>query len=339
MKSEFAAAGIEALAKRASEPGALVKGDFDAIVVAPSWDSRCLAITQATEVRASLGICALFENRGQLGLRDEHDPRVLKWIGERTTETVEVRGPSENLRDIWGGMMVPLLGLMRARNRPLRLLVDLSTCPRYYAAGLLSAGLQRGIVSSITFFYAEADYPEPSTEPERVEQFTRGKWQSVPVPDRMGLYNPTKRRFYFVSVGFEGAKTFTAVNRADPDRVALLFPRPGFRPEYEARCEEQCNQLLEEYQIATDLVIEAPAGDAVAAWQALTERNVEAPKEENLFYLCSGTKPHTLALTLRAYALGSPAVLYNRPTMHIETKTSASGIYWIYKISDRTAAS
>jgi hypothetical protein len=336
--TEFFDSGIEARSRSGDSAGDLLKGHFDAIVLTSSWDSRCLSITAVDQVSADLGICALFENRGELGLRDEHDPRVLGWLGERSERLVKVEGASENLADIWGQILGPLRAQLREKNRPLRVLVDLSTCPRYYAAGLLSSGLEHGIFSAATFFYAEAAYTEQTKLGSVVKPFTGGRWRSVPVPDRMGIYSPTKRRFYMVSVGFEGAKTFTAVNRADPDRVALLFPRPGFRPEYEKLCSEQSDQLIEEYLIAPELTVEAPAGDMVKAWQRLTERGIERPEEENTFYLCSGTKPHTLALTLRAYALGTPTVLYNRPDTHIETVTEPSGVFWTYEITDRTAA-
>ena len=336
--TEFVAAGIEARSRSGKDVNELLEGEFDAIVLTSSWDSRCLSITEARGVSASLGICALFANRGSLGLRDNHDPQVLTWLEQNTNELLKVEGASETLAEVWAQIFKPLVALARERNRPLRVLIDLSTCPRYYAAGLLSSGLQRGIFSASTFFYAEAAYTEQMDSRRAVKPFTGGRWSSVPVPDRMGTYSPTKGRFYMVSVGFEGAKTFTAVSRADPDRVALLFPRPGFRPEYEKLCREQSDQLIDEYLIANDLIVEAPAGDMVAAWQQLTERRIERPEEENIFYLCSGTKPHTLALTLRAYALGTPTVLYNRPDTHIETQTEPSGVFWTYEIRDMTAA-
>ena len=264
--TEYRAGGIEAASTSGTDVNSLVQGEFDAIIVTPSWDSRCLSITDVADVAASLGVCALFSNRGSQGLRDKHDPAVLAWLGNKVQQVVEVNGRSEDLRDMWRRIVSPLIGLMRERNRPLQVLIDLSTCPRYYAAGLLSTGLQRGLFSSITFFYAEAAYSgTPSSS--GAESFTRGRWNPVPVPDRMGIYSPTKRRFYLVSVGFEGAKTFTAVSRADPDRVALLFPKPGFRREYEELCREQSDQLLEEYIIPPELVITPQPG----TWSRLGE--------------------------------------------------------------------
>jgi hypothetical protein len=335
--TDFRSAGIEAASRSGTDPTALVAGEFDAIVVNPSWDSRCLSIAEAVDVSAALGVCSLFSNHGTLGLRDKHDRLVLAWLADKAQRVERVEGPSEDLSDMWKRMIGPLVELMQARNRPLKVLIDLSTCPRYYAAGFLSTGLERGIFSNVTFFYAEAAYPITRVL-QRPQSFTRGRWNSVPVPDRLGTYSPTKKRFYLVSVGFEGAKTFTAVSRADPDRVALLFPKPGFRPEYEELCDRQSDQLRDEYLIPPELVVEAPAGDMVAAWRQLTEDAIERPDEENIFYLCSGTKPHTLALTLRAYALGSPAVLYNRPQTHVESETRPSGTFWTYEIRDRTAA-
>ena len=284
--TEFFDSGIEARSDSGDSVADLLEGHFDAIVLTSSWDSRCLSITAADQVSADLGICALFENRGPAA--SKHDPQVLAWLGEHNERLVKVEGASENLADIWGQILGPLLALMREKNRPLQVLVDLSTCPRYYAAGLLSSGLERGIISTATFFYAEAAYTEQAEPGRVVKPFTGGRLALGSVPDRMGIYSPTKRRLYMVSVGFEGAETFTAVNRADPDRVALLFPRPGFRPEYEKLCSEQSDQLIEEYLIAPEMIVEAPAGDMVKAWQRLTEYGLEnqRPEQENIFYLC-----------------------------------------------------
>jgi len=117
--TEYRSAGIEAVSRSGTDPTALVAGEFDAMVVNPSWDSRCLSIVDVKDVSATLGVCSLFSNRGTLGLRDKHDPLVLAWLADKTQRVERVEGPSENLSDMWKQMIGPLVELMRARNRPL----------------------------------------------------------------------------------------------------------------------------------------------------------------------------------------------------------------------------
>ena len=329
--------GLAGGSKTARDPAALLEDEFDCIVVVPSWDERCVEITKTDGVRATTSIVCLFDNRGVLGLRDDHETRVIAWTQRCTVSTRIVRGASEDVETVWSGVLEAMVDTARAVGRPLRLLVDLSTCPRYYATALLAVGIGRGICSEIVMFYAEAEYPVVATAPDASEGFTVGRWEPIPVPDLHGTYDPLKKRFYLVSVGFEGSKTFTAVARADPDRVGLLFPRPGFQSGYELKSAEQSRQLRDEYDIPDDAVIEAPAGDAIAAWRELTLREIERPEDENSFFLLSGTKPHSVALALRAMSLGSPALLYNRPTTHKELAIKPSGRYWTYRIVDTTA--
>ena len=84
-------------------------------------------------------------------------------------------------------------------------------------------------------------------------------------------------------------------------------------------------------------IVRAPAGDAVKAWKQLDDAGLERPTEENTYYLCSGTKPHALALGLRAMVLEYPTVLYNIPDEHKVTKTIPRGRYWRYDITDVTS--
>ena len=222
--TEFLAAGIEARSRSEQDVRTLLQGQFDAIVLTPSWDSRCLSITDAPlRSRRPSGSA----HYSPTAVHSACATSTTRWssVGSAKGSRASPRytGPSENLRDIWRGIFDPLTDLMRERNRPLRVLVDLSTCPRYYAAGLLSSGLQRGVFGDATFFYAEASYSEAENAPRVVEPFTSGRWSPVPVPDRMGRLQSHQAPLLSRLGGLRRAKTFTAVNRADPDRVALLF--------------------------------------------------------------------------------------------------------------------
>jgi hypothetical protein len=140
-----------------------------------------------------------------------------------------------------------------------------------------------------------------------------------------------------VSVGFEGPKTLRAVTRADPDRVSLLFPSPGILPAYVEITRRSNEELVQEYRIPKVQIVEAPAADVIGAWKALDAASLDRPEAENSYYLCCGTKPHAVALALRAIALEYPAVLYNLPEEHKVHETEPAGTFWRFDIRDVTA--
>jgi hypothetical protein len=186
----------------------------------------------------------------------------------------------------------------------------------------------------MTLFYAEGGYPDPSKGEELV--FTGGRWKSVEAPYFPGIWDPRKKTFYLVSVGFEGDKTLRTISRADPDRVSVLFPEPGIRPEYVEATSRANHELMRMYRIPENQVVRAHAADAIAAWQALSSAAIERP-DENAYFVCCGTKPHSIALGLRAKVLKTPAVLYNLPDEHRVVDIKPSGKFWKYEITDLTA--
>jgi hypothetical protein len=188
------------------------------------------------------------------------------------------------------------------------------------------------LAEKVTVFYAEGTYKKNREDHEFA--FTGGRWRTVPVPYLSGLCDPGKERFYLVSVGFEGSKTMRVVTRADPDRVSVLFPNPGIADEYVKISRDANSALIQSYCIPKEQIIEAEAGDAIAAWKRLAEVNPDRPQDEGSYYLCCGTKSHAIALALRALALENPAVLYNLPEEHKVHETEAAGTFWKFEITD-----
>jgi hypothetical protein len=309
----------------------LVDGEYDLLVMAASWDSRCLCLLRA-DVRARCGIGVFFENRGVLGLRDAHDPKIRAYLSERCNSVHEIEHASEDLEGLWQELWKAAWEAYAQVGRPLRLLLDLSTCPRYYAMALLAGGFRKGIIAALTCFYSEGRYPEPN-ETNTHEQFTTGRWKTQDVPYLTGTADPGNRRFYVVSVGFEGSKTYLAVSNNDAERVMILFPRPGVRPDYPERTRRSNEILYEEYGLDESSEIAAPAGDGIAAWAALAGANPTRP-DENPFYLCCGTKPHSIAMAVHALIDERVTVLYARPGSHKEAAINPLDSYWALRIQD-----
>lgn len=332
-ESVFQQAYLSGVGRSSDTPADLLDDTYDLIVMTSSWDSRCLCLCDVP-VSAKEGIGIFFANRGELGLRDKHDPRVLRFL-ENTCEHFEaIENESENLTGLWEDIWLAAWRAYGSVGRPLNVLLDLSTCPRYYAMAFLAQGLQEGIVGRLTCFYAEGEYPPDPREPA-VDEFTAGKWEAHSVPGLIGTADPGSGRLYVVSVGFEGSKTFRAVSSDDPDRVVVLFPEPGVNPSYPARTRDNNRLLFSEYGIDDSCLLKAPAGDAIAAWEKLAISSF-VRQGENPFYLCCGTKPHSVAMALHALVADKTTVLYAKPAGHKEIEITPSGIYWSYLIEDVT---
>ena len=315
----------------------LLQGDYDLAFLFPSWDARCLCITAGNRLKATVAVVVDFANRGVHGLRDVHDPRILNYAESISERLLRVSGVSEDLEGLWAKILDQFLLTYRFFGRPLRILVDLSTSPRFFTLGLLACGVRAGLLRQATFFYAEADYEDRRSFDSGEELFTTGRWETLPIPALLGNYSPEKDRHYVISVGWEGPKTLRVVSRADPDKVSIVFPEPGYHPRYVEKTMAENRLLIQQFGVPGSRIVKAPAGDAIEAWKRMEEFVIDDAERDNAYYLCCGTKPHSLALTLRAMALSYPTVLYNKPDRHKELRVSPSGKYWSFQVVDLSA--
>ena len=328
---------LEGSSSSNDSPELLAHGSFDFLLLASSWDKRCLCVTKSRDLRATHGALLLFDTRDDLGLRDDHDPRLTHFLRETVDSPSVIHGDSTDTATVWSRLSEQVLTVARKYQRPLRIFIDLSTCPRYLSIGLAAEGLKSGIASEVTFFYAEGNYPEEESEEDQHELFTTGTWDSIEIPGLHGVWDPEKRRAYVVSIGFEGSKTLRLVSREGPDDVSVLFPDPGVKPEYVDRTARKNATLLKAFSVPDERIIRAAAGDAIAAWRALSVSTVDVPDEQNVYYVCCGTKPHSLALGLRAMVEDYPTVLYIVPDCHRVANTDPLGVFWRYDVRNVTA--
>jgi hypothetical protein len=332
--SEFRRAWLHATSEQDDDPTQLIAGHFDLLVTTASWDSRCLCLIDC-EVTADSAVGVFFTNRGEGTLRDKHDPQVQSFLERAGSQVTSIHRGSDELDDLWGDLWNAITDAADVARSPLRVLLDLSTCPRYFAMALIAAGFRSHLVGELIVFYAEGKYPPPTDEDPH-EPFTHGRWETVPVPLLEGQADPGLPRHYVVSVGFEGSKTVRAVSSEGADNVTVLFPRPGVAREYEKRTMDENRILLDDFGIDEDEVIAAPAGDSVATWRALDERR-HLWTCDDAFYLPAGTKPHAIGMALDAMLGGDVSVMYAKPATHKETAIEPLGHYWRFTIRDLTS--
>ena len=199
-----------------------VSGVYDIMLICSSWDLRCTCITEALEIKATYAIPLFFKVRDSAGLRDRHDKIISNFCEKVATHVHPLIGASVDVEVMWAALYAELREVSRIKGKALRVLIDISACPRYYFSATCAFLLSAGLAESITVFYAEGVYPKDAVNQEIA--FTGGRWRTIPIPGLLGRFNPENNRFYLVSLGFEGWKTLRVVSRADPDRVSMLFP-------------------------------------------------------------------------------------------------------------------
>lgn len=336
MNSSFRRSFVGARATRFSDPTKVYEGDYDLLVCASSWDRRCRAIADVDLIRANAGLLFLFSKRDVQGLREEHDDLLAQYFESRCEAFQYITADSGDLDRNWSSLRGTIDTVVEKQKRPLRVFVDLSAIPRYLSLGLLGYCFERGLAESVTYGYAEGRY-SPNQGSPTSDLFTEGTWDAAAIPSLEGEWEPHKNRLYIVSVGFEGTKTLRFVNKSEPDRVALLFPDPAVDAESGKRTRENNERLIAHFQIPDEKIARAHAADPVAGWQQLESIGLENFEKENCLYLCCGTKPHSLAITLRAISSGTGAVMYVVPESHRPTEVSPNGKYWKYEVTDHSA--
>jgi hypothetical protein len=318
------------------DPAEIFGGEFDVALVVPSWDPRSAEVTRGS-LRCKLAVVPLLKNRGVTGHRNANEDRLLTFLHGSADEVRDIDATSEDVEATFQAVFGAIQDIAKRVNRPIRVFIELTTCPRYLSLGIAAMLLRRGWAYQVAFGYTAGLYGVgPDTDPFD-DVFTVGRWEAIAVPGLEGWHDPGKKRSYVVGVGFEGAKTYRLLASADPDRVAVVFPDPGVQSDYVDRANTENEELLTQYVIGDSDLVRAGAADVVATLATLEGAGLERAAEENVFYLMCGSKPQSLALALRAFYLESPAVLYPLPQRHRESRVSSLAMHWVYTVSDRSS--
>lgn len=316
-----------------------ISDNYDAIILASSWDPRCLNVTSLDLLKFSFGVVFIFDDRDDFGYRDNNDAELLEWSNVHISELNIINGKSTEVLVAFDGLFELIARKSVEKGRPLNILFDLSTCPRFISLSTLSKGVALGIIKKIDFIYGECMYPEPNVGVQGDEEvmFTGGSWQTEPLAHCLGEFNPGLKSCITVSIGFEGNKTLRVLNDEDPDFLKLLLPSPGFTDGYKERALRANSEIVETLARSGVENIEARAGDAIEAWKKLDNANYDfGVKHLNRSYLCAGSKPHSLGMTLSAMSDCTTSVLYSLPEEHNFVNVTAVQNYWLFQITSLT---
>lgn len=338
MICQFRDSYLEAKSYKSNEIAGFLLDNYDLVIASSSWDERSVSIC-GSRTKSNRALLMTYHQEDAYGLQIKHNKMLTDYFSSIsrvfTPETDIIRENSIAIDQYWLRISSYIALCFKEAGKPLDVLIDLSACPRIYALSTMAFLIKGCIAKHVTVLYGEGEYTQSDDEKEYI--FTGGKWKTITVPGLQGKESVGKKTHMLVSVGFEGVKTYKAVSQKDPELVSILFPSPGFLPDYPNTTKEQNIALFDDFKIPHDCIINAAAGDAVEAWKVVSERNLSKEKEQNIAYLCCGTKPHALGLALNAIVTEKPAVYYNVPEEHRFIRTVPSGVFWKYEIVDLSA--
>lgn len=325
--------------KSTKNPGELLNGVYDILILGASWDTRSTWVVDIGNIEAGHCILVTYENEDLKGIDDDAYERQLRngeilerYMGDISHSTKTERSSAYDIEEKWMRIYANILEVYEREKRPLNICLDISAIPRYCVLSALGMCIKNGIASEMVFLYAEGDYKIDAENVKYISQV--GGWKKINIKALESVYDPAKRDFYLVSIGFEGNRTLRVTSESEPRRVSLLFPDPPVKDGYVEETAKENRRLIEKYRIPETQIIRAAAGDAIEAWKKLTVLMLERPESENAFYLCCGTKPHALALGLRALAKEFGTVVYYIPDRKVPTDVGANGTFWKYTIRD-----
>jgi len=335
-QTEFSDGIVTATSYSGKNPDELWTGNFDFGLFGVSWDIRCTAIEKCNSISFSSVAIVIPKTKISIDLLSSHKARVSDFFQLNSklcnlieTEKEILSATFERIRSLFWAAVGEA-----SRTVPARIFIDVSTCPRYLSLGLMREALYSGIVSEVCLGYSEGKYPEAAPSYNGLEEisFSDGAFQALPVPGYYGEFEPSKGRLFIVSLGFDGWKTLNLLIRKEPERVLAMLASPGGALDYEVRALSANSALFERFGLSAENVLRATSGDAVEAWRRISEASLENVEQENIYYLCSGNKPHSIAFALRALSLESPTLLYNSPMKYLPLDIDFNGNYWMYSV-------
>lgn len=242
--------------------GDLVQGSYDLALLAAAWDRRSGCIAEAPNLNLKFALLLTFASRDPLGIQEANEGKLRAYLSRTGCVVESVTSVSEDVELEWTRIWNAAKSLAGKRSQ--RVFIDLTGCPRFYSLGLLAALFATGMASEICLFYAEGQYDSSPYLSDPLDvPFSIGQWRNLPIPFLQGEVDPTKGKYFLVSVGFEGAKTARVLAREDPERISVLYPIPGVAKGYEAEVTERNREIVMRFQVPSEQSISAEAGDAV----------------------------------------------------------------------------
>lgn len=308
-----------------------ISGNFDLLLISCGWESRCVDFIKRINHEFHYEHASIISFR--LGEKPGYDKEYMEEITQLIKRDVDeenvffIENEVTHLTKIAEDIKKLILPLTEKLNRPLNLAFDITCCPRYVFLFLVAFCLRNNLTKELAIFYSEPNYQTRSKD----YVHTKGQWRLIEIPELESRSINLNRRLFVVSAGWEGKYYRRLVSKSEPDYLGILLPNPGFSEEYTKKTWDECKPLVEEYNLTSESIVKAHAGDAVAAWKSLEAPLLNKP-DCQINYLTFGTKPHALAMGIRGILHDEISVIYRIPDGYYRINALGNGNIWRYNL-------
>ena len=313
-----------------ADPSELRPNGIDLVIAGATWDSRCRRVLEMNWGDGfDESLLVTYFDQGKTGRTVENAEFLrarLEKVARRSAQSVLI--DSSDVNGSWAIAKRSLVETYLRVGRPLSVLVDVNSVPRFISLALLGYGARSGVISEFYASYTAAAHYDP-TDASTETKFTHGQWLPISIAPLGTGAPPSSRSHLIVSAGFEGTNTRRLVNALEPDRISLAIPT-GVSAENDRTSLRVNSVLADEYLLDADAVITCPVLDIRATIRALQPlasprlgSGATSTTEYASFLLCG---PKTVSLAMAVVSLDTPIsqVYYPSPDRHAEMNVTDS---------------
>lgn len=316
---------------------ALAMRHTDILLSFVGWEERSTEIVKS-QTTADQSVLYRFEGTQSITKKMQNSKTLEKWLEKNKTNCSTIVGSSSiETQENFEKLKTYLLSKFNELGRPFSMTVDISCCPKSYISFLIAYSFSQNIIGRLSFYYAHTDYKSKSkatrNSTDAVFKFTEGDWNTVQIPYLEGNYKPSFLRKLIVLMGAESNATENFLKRYQPDRTALIVPRPGVTEVIDAAVKASANSLKRRLEIPNSRVAEVGPQDAVGAAEACSQL---AKPENNVdtSFVCLGTKPHCIGAALTCLVRSELTMICRSPRGYQHTPGVPNGRSSVYHIQD-----
>lgn len=300
--------------------------EADLYIGAAGWDMRSTVITGEDRAVFLESLLITYTDAVSAEAEALNEQALVDYLSVKSIRPPDVI--TLNSSEVEAGWRVIQHMLYAAYSRighPLRVVVDLTSIPRFWTMSAMAFLSRTGVGSTITFIYADAVGYDVVRDGDHNHSFTSGEWEPIPVPGLGQIVRSSAQSHLVVSGGFEGAKIRRLVHALEPDRVSLVLASGN--QEHEDQSRRANDQLVEQFKLGpldVLLVPYADLGESLTLIQQLVEKDLGSQEPNpHLSFLLSGPKIVSLAMSIISLDWEVSQVYYPSPERHNRSSASA----------------
>ena len=315
--------------------------DFDIFFYTVGWESRFAEILNhiGDSFTSEKNYTISFKQEGIKGYDDKNKRDFIKGLKKHIDAGPELIEFEYSDFTTFGEQINDIIYYeLEMKKRPLKIGFEISSCARYYILYVLGLCISKNYTKELSFFYSEGEYSniDKSDDFDDFDDFFNSYGMETEIIPYSGSIKNEGKLIFVFSLGFESHFIIDEIMKHEPNFIIFLCANPGYTREYEGRVKDEIKRIVDFCELPDNMYIhkDAPAGDAISAWQQLEGIKNDELKDAYIVHYAIGTKPHCLALSLNALVSDNIIVKYRIVKKYKSMDVKPNGKFWRYNITN-----